>query len=59
MNVGIKDFQTVLEKAREAGVKLQNEVLKCAECKNWCGRCLLGKKNRVANSAACEEFSPR
>ena len=59
MNVGIKDFQTVAEKAKAEGIKLEVQCLRCSECVFWCGRCLKGKKNRVASSPACEESTPR
>lgn len=59
MNVGIKDFKTVLQKAREEGIKLEIQALRCKDCKNWAGRCLNGKTNKIADSPCCEDVDPR
>jgi len=59
MNVGIKGFKTVLQKAREEGIKLEIQALRCKDCKSWAGRCLQGKQNRVASSPVCSEVDPK
>lgn len=31
----------------------------CGQCLHWCGRCLAGKRNRLASSDPCENFIQR
>jgi len=59
MTNGVRDFKTVLQvvEVKKGYIKLR--ALRCKDCKKWAGRCLKGKKNRVASSPACEEADPR
>ncbi len=33
-----------------------NDENRCGDCSAWCGRCRLGKVNRIAWSFACDLF---
>jgi hypothetical protein len=33
--------------------------LHCSDCRSWCGRCLAGKRFRLASSDACELYRAR
>jgi len=34
----------------------QPELLSCAKCEYYRGRCVKGRKGKVANDAACDDF---
>jgi len=59
MNIGIRDFKTVLQvvEVKKGYIKLR--ALRCKDCKKWAGRCLKAKQNKIADSPACEEVDPR
>lgn len=59
MNSTIKDFETVVDKAIHAGIRIEIQALRCCDCKDWVGRCTQGKINKIASSPACEEATPR
>lgn len=39
-------------------LELFNKPKHCIDCRCWIGRCLRGRKNKIAWSPSCEKFEP-
>jgi hypothetical protein len=46
---------------RLCGVEVLQDIpeLSCGNCATWAGRCLKGKRFKIANDEPCTEFIPR